>query len=277
MRRAIVAGLVAGVVSLGAGEMCAQVVVTPSGYATLGGPALQWAPPSAPLLSTPIVTFNPASEQSVGATNATANNQAGARNSTVSNVPGPGSGSVAVPEFLNEDAPGETSMEADRVPHPGFNLGPARSSSIYGHITGTRQGSLGDVARTLRQQGAARNVRVYTNEDVERVGRISNTGEKKSPPFGKPSLPQEDVPQGEPPREQTPPQQPEMSSDISEATGPGLVTVALRTDISEQADSVQAASAANEKQLPPATASSQLPVLALLGLVAGVAGMLCRK
>jgi len=164
-------------------SLSAQIVVAPSGYATLGGPAYPYPPASAPLLVTPIATFATLADSPVGARNATANLQTGATNATISNIPGPSAASFSVPQFQNEESPREAEEAAAQfyaVPQPVFDRGVSRSYSAYGRYLPQLQ-SLGQVARAYRSQPKPASIRTYTNEDIEHLPSIGPAQLRQTP------------------------------------------------------------------------------------------------
>lgn len=112
----------------------------------------------APLIGTPSAEIGGnASPSPVGASNATTGLQAGATNSTL--IPAGGTPSattiVASPQFAGV-----------------FNTGAAEFSSDQG-LGGQ---SLGQIAAQNRQKKATQNVRVYTNQDLDRLAQAPTTG-----------------------------------------------------------------------------------------------------
>lgn len=115
----------------------------------------------APLIGTPSASFGGnVSPSPVGASNATSGLQAGASNSTLMQEPMP------------MNASGSASSAASQQFAGGFNTGAAEFSSDQG-LGGK---SLGQIAAENRQKKATQNVRVYTNQDLQRIAQTPTTG-----------------------------------------------------------------------------------------------------
>jgi hypothetical protein len=144
-----------------------QAVVTTSNVATTAGAMISPAPPSAPLVSTPILSLGTAAPSPVGASNGTANNAAGASNATLSTLAPAASAVVTQPQFaLPLSAESATATTAAAPQNRGLNLGLAHFSSVY-NPAAPNEGSLGEIARAYKQAKAQH--RLYTNDDVARV------------------------------------------------------------------------------------------------------------
>ncbi len=177
------------------GAAAAQVVVTSSGYATVGGPTILPALPWVPMAQPGVITFVNASNAPAGATNATGQNLAGATNATIMNVPGASMGSTtmaiyteppATLEFpVAPHAPGAAAHFARRLAADGCFLrtGVMYTESAYNTSPPPLWTSnLAEKARAARQSRAgAGNVPLYTDTDLQRLrespkGGISITG-----------------------------------------------------------------------------------------------------
>ncbi len=160
----------------------AQVVVTPSGWATTAGPAYPMAQPNAPLVVTPEIQLGTYTPSPAGATNATGNNPAGATNATINNVT-PVAGSTQMSVQYSLPYPSVVGVGGQYAPEgavavtpsgvstqlPYFDRGAARFSSTYDIGTAQPTTSLGEVAREWRQKKEAQNARTFTNEDINRI------------------------------------------------------------------------------------------------------------
>ena len=158
------------------GCAAAQVVVTPQNFATLPGPGIVPAVPSAPLVVAPVVQIEWWSPNPVGATNATGGNQAGATNATLQS---PVSGYPAVfqtpvvtrggnwllPAQAMEMGAG---VEPESPQRAEFNAGVARMATAYAAVA-SRAGSLGEMAARYKQQPARHAARMWTSDDVKQL------------------------------------------------------------------------------------------------------------
>lgn len=110
----------------------------------------------APLIETPSAALGGnASPSPVGASNATSGLQAGATNSTLQGPSPASSGAASATQFAGI-----------------FNTGAAEFTSDEG-LGGK---TLGQIAAENRQKKATQNVRVYTNQDLERLAQTPTTG-----------------------------------------------------------------------------------------------------
>ncbi len=166
------------------GFAAAQVVVTSSGYATFGGPAIVPALPSVPIAQPGVITFVNASNAPVGATNATGQNIAGATNATIMNVPATSAASTVMSVYTAPvtavESPLASSAEREVRPPRLFEMaaahcpereGVAYTESAYNTAASPAwMPSLADAARAARQSRTqAGNIPVYTNADLQRL------------------------------------------------------------------------------------------------------------
>jgi hypothetical protein len=152
-----------------------------TGYETWPSTPVQPMPWSAPQLATPVVSLSAPSRSAAGASNATAENQAGARNSTFATLHEPLNNtalespySIWEPNSIWEPMGEEDELQPG-VPHL-INLGPANFDSAYGASSPREDRGLGEIARLRLRKDANRNVRVYTNEDIDRINATSGLG-----------------------------------------------------------------------------------------------------
>jgi hypothetical protein len=271
-----------------------------AGPSTNTGTAVIIAPPSAPLLVTPEVHLTTVVPQ-VGASNATPGNTAGAANSTAT-MPVPPRILTTVPQFSGitvTPAPAETTGAASATFNAGIGVG---SGMSVGASDNTGGKSLGELARENRQREAGVNARTYTNQDIERinqqpamqvggmagvaVGAGTAAGEQQQSPSV--NMPVVSQPTTNPPSSSPGVSQPVPSSnaqpDQSQAVPPSELgqqpaQMAQANPSANPADSnAQASSTSSEqrgdRQLP--AASSILPMMALVGVLAAGAGLLAR-
>ena len=291
----------------------AQAVITPSGQATTQGAAVPVAPiTSTPLVATPIIHLG-TPPLATGATNATTGNNAGAVNQTIDMAHPPtevqirpeislGQSAVYVQPATgtsteNETAPATAGLPAGRQP---VNLG-VSSAGAAAFDDGTNGRSLGDIARDNRQRTQNANARSFTNADVARVsgaggvsgiatsqansgypldnGVINSSGIASStatetgtanapagstnvPPATPPAMPITSQPSNEKPSAA-----PHEMSQAQTQANPADQN-AVKTSATADQDSEQ-------RTLPKG--GSFLPLMAIVGLGATVAGLLSRR
>ncbi len=264
----------------------AQVVATPYGWATLGGPAVPIAQGGASLAA-PIVSLEPVSPSPVGATNATANNVAGATNATIGNVP-PVVNATQMRAFYSTPYPTvvgagseyqapevEATASAPSASSGTFNFGAAQFDSAY-NVPPQPETSLGEVAREWRQKEQTERARSYTNEDITRIqaqsGGLSGTAVNTGTPTTPSNAPTGNAPAvGNPvtPPAQTTAPPPNAMAQASAPQG------ANAPEAETSAQTTPAQQGGMPTTLPPA--ASPLPTLLLLGLLAITAGLVTSR
>jgi hypothetical protein len=181
MRKVAMALVILMVPALALGQAGARGV---PGYCSYG------CGPYVPLVTTPNVGFETASPSPVGASNATGGMHAGARNSTLSILDGnPDAVHTQVVWYSGGGSP--LVSPAVRLPHPETMMGMHDEHMMHmehGHGEQVRQSwtyyaGRPEMASVVTASAAAKNgphaTRTYTNQDVERVGQISQEFKKK--------------------------------------------------------------------------------------------------
>lgn len=137
----------------------AQVVVTASGYATWGGPAVPATVPSPPLMFTPSVYLGSEPSTAYYATGLEATLPGVALLQAVPEAPPPPQTVVVV-----GTPPAALAQNASEQP---FQFGVAQFSS-YPTSSGSHA-NLVEVARKLKEEKPSTPARTYTNSDIQRV------------------------------------------------------------------------------------------------------------
>lgn len=277
-----------------------QAVVTPSGQATTAGVAVPVVPYSPPLLVTPIVHLSTASTLPASNGGAVAASEPPTAPGIRAEVqygqpvvylgaPQPAPESNTAPTTVAGQQPFEMGVTA--------NAGTAGENAATAENDGLNGRSLGEVARELRGQMQNANAKVYTNSDVNALpnaggitGTTANNAQQQNPsdgsyPVGEngvirqnaiaaPQNPNGNAAPQQPATEQ-PPQKPSAGTvppphQTAEAQVPP--NPADQNAAAEQATPQQE----NSKKTLPKSASL-LPLIALVGAGATVAGLMARK
>jgi len=277
----------------------AQAVVTPSGQATQQGAAVPVAPVSPPLVTTPLMHLGNAPTTSGTSTAAI---------TSTSPAPEPPSGVPIRPEidfgpqvvyvgpptpYVENNNANATNAGASVNGRQMVDLG-VHSDTAMMADDGTHGRSLGDIARDNRQRMQGANARSFTNADVQRMAGAGGVSGIATNPANNAYPPDNGVinsngvatqngiasPTNVPPAndQNAPPASPVMIQSApnekpSAATTPQNMAQAQTP--ANPADQ-NAAPANNEQRTLPKSGSS-LPVLALMGFTATIAGLLARK
>lgn len=146
--------------------------------------------PYIPLVTTPIISLETVSPNPVGASNATGGLQAGARNSTLQMLSGntdavhtqsvwvSGGGSPVVSPAVRLPHPEPmAAMHAEHMMHMEHGHG-EEAHQAWTYYAG-RAETASPVAAAAAARTGKRAARTYTNQDVERVGQISQEFKRK--------------------------------------------------------------------------------------------------
>jgi len=262
----------------------AQAVVTPSGQATMGGVAVPVAPlNSPPQVTAPLIHLGNAATVPAGSpANPNAEPPSAVPIRTEIDL-GPETIYLGQPNVAANSA-NVVNTAAPAAGH--VDLG-VNSNAAVSVSDGTNGRSLGDIARENRQRMQGANARTFTNADVQRMagaggvsGIATNPANNAYPPDngvinsnGAVAVPantatEQNVPQATPPAT-------EQNQKPSAATPPPQMaqaqTPANPADQNGQANAQEN----NQRTLPKS--GSPLPLLAVLGVVAGGAGLVVRK
>ncbi|HMK23198.1 MAG TPA: hypothetical protein VK466_12755 [Terriglobales bacterium] len=146
--------------------------------------------PYVPLITTPIISLQTASANPAGASNATGGLQAGARNSTLQMMWGD-TDAVYTQSVWVSGGGSPLVSPAVRLPHPEPMMGMhtehmmhmehghgEEAHQVWTYYAGRAQTASPVEAATLAKSGKHA-ARTYTNQDVERVGQISQDFKRK--------------------------------------------------------------------------------------------------
>ena len=146
--------------------------------------------PYVPLVTTPIISLETVSPNPVGASNATGGLQAGARNSTLQMLSG-NTDAVHTQSVWVSGGGSPMVSPAVRLPHPEPMAAMHAEHMMHmehghgeeAHQSWTYYAGRAETASPVEAAAAARSgrraARTYTNQDVERVGQISQGFKKK--------------------------------------------------------------------------------------------------
>ena len=275
-----------------------QTMPAYGGVSTSTGTAVIVAPPSQPLLVAPMAHLGTAAPVA-GATNATLGNPAGAVNSTLANLPAPAP-IFTVPEIATNPvpvvtitepagaaAPGTSGLTISGTINPGvpFNTGVGSQSGAYpvGAMAGN-QVSLGQVAREWRAKMATEHALVYNNQDLQQlnqsggvsvVGGVSGTAVSPGTPSNgaiaqpAPSAPAVAQPSG------TQPATPGVATPVPPQSQSHPAQQAPPMSQMRSAPEATASARSHRVQELPRT-GSVLPVMAVVGLLATVVGLMAK-
>jgi len=243
-------------------------------FCTIVSAQVAFDTPPTYIAATPQILSTPTALKT-GASNATDGNVAGARNSTLEVL----AGSLLHDGRIQEMPPVDPEM--------GFltgNLG--RVDTAYS-VPAPSTRSLGDIARELHKIHRNGHVRLYTNDDVERVrreSRVYGTSDQGQPlRADKAPIPfTHSLAIREPVATDMVRQQPRETSaivavrtDIAEATTPASPQQTANPPKKDGQSSAPTANASSRRRLP--AAGSILPLLAVLGTLLGMAGIITRR
>ncbi len=273
----------------------AQAVVTPYGQATTGGIAVPVAPyVSPPLVTTPLMHLSNAA--TLPPTNTAAVSLTSPPPEPPSAVPirpeidlGPETVYVGPPWRGTDNSAANTA--ASPVTFMGrhyVDLG-VNSGGAMAFNDGTSGRSLGEIARENRQRMQGVNARTFTNSDVEHMagaGGVSGIATNPSNNAGYPAdngvinssgaiaaptnPPAQNAPQATPPATEQKPSAAVPPHEMTQAQTP-----ANPADQNAQSNAASANQQGNQRTLPKS--ASPLPLIALGGFTATIAGLLARK
>jgi hypothetical protein len=165
------------------------LAVAQSGVRGVPGYCSYGCGPYIPLVTTPIISLETASPNPVGASNATGGLHAGARNSTLQMMSGD-TDAVHTQSVWVSGGGSPLVSPAVRLPHPEPMMGMHEHMMHMEHERGEEAhqawtyyagpaATASPVEAAAAAKGGKRAARAYTNQDVERVGQISQEFKKR--------------------------------------------------------------------------------------------------
>jgi hypothetical protein len=250
-----------------------------------GGSAVSSYPPTAPIVTPPIIDLNTVSRAPVGATSATGGLEAGATNSTLDNVPAT-EGSLSTEGVVTNGAPASA---------PGFTSAAGRSNfnAGVGMVVGGPGGfeplpggkSLGEIAREYRARKQAQNTPTATPlTDLNSVGGTTGALASTITPPAQPADTSSAASQtsgrhanNTPPVSTSSPQY--RPAEMAQATTPQnpASTAAAQQQSSNATSNDQSANAPQQQSPALPRTASPLPLLALGGFACASAGLWIRR